>query len=104
MNTVHVSSTNNTIQERQTNPILLTNQRPADTATNFILGDRMQETRTGSTNSEHHQNELSRNMPQTRQDTSNDSNIELLKHLANDFAGLLNRVDISDCALRVRGK
>lgn len=33
----------------------------------------------------------------------NNQDIEFLKHLASDFGGLLNRVDISDCFLRVRG-
>jgi hypothetical protein len=32
-----------------------------------------------------------------------DYDVELLKHLSNDFAQLLNRTDISDCLLNVKG-
>ena len=73
--------------------ITLSQTRPTDSASNFVLGNRthQQEQRYATTTSFNRRND-------------NDYDVELLKHLSNDFAELLNRTDISDCFLNVRGK
>jgi hypothetical protein len=68
-------------------------KRPTDSASTFVLGNRanQQEQRYTTTTSFNRGNDT-------------DYDVELLKHLSNDFAELLNRTDISDCFLNVKGK
>ncbi|CAF4145443.1 unnamed protein product [Rotaria sp. Silwood2] len=65
-------------QKRETNIFLAERQLTTEIPYNFVLGSR-----------------LSAAQPNNQQD--------LLKHLSCDFAHLLNRMDLSDCLLNVKG-
>lgn len=80
-------------------------QQALGPATNFILGGNRQSKLSRSLQSSRQlDNPYTTNSMVARQDEQyTGQEVEFLKHLASDFAGLLNRVDISDCFLRVRG-
>ncbi|CAF0881106.1 unnamed protein product [Adineta steineri] len=67
----------------------------AKTPDNFVLGNRH-----GTSNRNDDNRYTTTNFQRANE---NGYDIELLKHLSNDFAQLLNRTDISDCLLNVRG-
>ncbi|CAF1662001.1 unnamed protein product [Adineta ricciae] len=69
-----------------------TTSKPSDT---FVLGNRF-----GQSNRNDEQR-YSNDYNQRSNATNNDA--QLLRHLSDDFAQLLNRTDISDCLLNVRG-
>lgn len=69
-------------------------QRSTD---NFVFG----RSSSNQNNNQQNQRYTTANFPNVN-DTNLDTN--LLKHLSDDFAQLLNRTDISDCLLNVKGK
>ena len=82
----------------QTSP---SRQQTLGAATNFILGNRQSKMSHSSRPIDQTYNTNPLVARQDEQYSSQD--IEYLKHLAKDFGALLDRVDISDCFLRVRG-
>lgn len=69
-----------------------TASKPSDT---FVLGNRF-----GQSN-RNDERRYSNGYNQRSNTINNDT--QLLQHLSDDFAQLLNRTDISDCLLNVRG-
>ena len=85
----------------QTSP---SRQQTMGAAANFILGNRQSKMSRSIPSSRPLDPPYNSNSMVARQDEQySNQEIEFLKHLASDFGGLLNRVDISDCFLRVRG-
>ncbi len=70
-------------------------QHSLDIPEQFVLGNR------SGSNRHNDQQHTTTNSPRI---DDVDYDVELLKHLSNDFAQLLNRTDISDCLLNVKGK
>jgi len=69
-------------------------QRPLDISEQFVLGSRSKLNR---------DNDQQYTTTNSQRINDVDHDVELLKHLSNDFAQLLNRTDISDCLLNVKG-
>jgi hypothetical protein len=73
-------------------------QRPRESPDKFVLGGR------SISNRNNNQQEQRYTTTSFHRGNDTDFDVGLLKHLSDDFAQLLNRTDISDCLLNVKGK
>lgn len=104
MSSVQLPTNDDLGQGRQSADTSHSRQHTLSQAANFIFGNgRGKETRSIPWSNPTDLPHTTNSMVARREETYTPTEIELLKHLAGDFGNLLNRADISDCFLRVRG-